>query len=174
LPATRQDLFARLAELGISTETVEHEAVFTVEQSSSLERALPGGHTKNLFLKDKKDRLFLVVALGRASVDLKNLHKRLGSDRLSFGRAELLLEVLGVPAGSVTPFALINDKTQRVTVILDADMMRHQQLNYHPLENTATTNIAAADLLRFIHACGHQPRILAVTGDGGEASEAAR
>jgi Ala-tRNA(Pro) deacylase len=173
LPASRQDLFARLAELGISTETVEHEAVFTVEQSSRLERELPGGHTKNLFLKDKKDRLFLVVALSRARIDLKVLHKLLGSDRLSFGRAELLEEVLGVAAGSVTPFALINDATQRVTVILDAEMMRQQRLNYHPLENTATTNIAAADLVRFIDACGHTPRILAVAGDGGQSREPA-
>ena len=164
MPATRQDLFARLAELGISSQTIEHEAVFTVAQSSKLERELPGGHTKNLFLKDKKDRLFLVVALGHAHIELKTLHKKLGADRLSFAGQALLAEVLGVPAGSVTPFALINDKARRVTVILDADMMRHEQLNYHPLENTATTNIAREDLLRFIHACGHQPRILTVTG----------
>jgi len=165
LPATRQQLFARLADLGISTETVEHEAVFTVEQSSKLERTLPGGHTKNLFLKDRHDRLFLVVALSRARIDLKNLHKTLGSDRLSFGRPELLFEVLGVPAGSVTPFALLNDTARRVTVILDADMMRHERLNYHPLENTATTNIAGKDLLRFIQACGHAPKIVAVAAD---------
>jgi Ala-tRNA(Pro) deacylase len=155
-------LTARLAELGIATETVEHPAVFTVAESSKLERELPGGHTKNLFLKDKKDRLFLVVALGRAHIDLKSLHRTLGSDRLSFGKPELLMEILGVPAGSVTPFALINDTAHRVTVILDADMMRHERLNYHPLENTATTNIAREDLLRFIRACGHEPRILAV------------
>jgi len=164
VPATRQDLFARLDELGIATRTLEHEAVFTVAESSKLERELPGGHTKNLFLKDKKDRLFLVVALGHAHIDLKTLPKVLGADRLSFGRPELLKEVLGVPAGSVTPFALINDKARRVTVILDADMMRHERLNYHPLENTATTNIAREDLVSFIRACGHEPRIIAVAG----------
>ncbi len=164
MPATRQDLFARLKELGIATETLDHEAVFTVAQSSRLERQLPGGHTKNLLLKDKKDRLYLVVALGDAHIDLKSLHKTLGSDRLSFAKPELLLEVLGVPAGSVTPFALINDTAHRVTVILDADMMRHERLNYHPLENTATTNIGRDDLLRFIRSCGHEPRILAVAG----------
>ena len=162
MPASRADLFARLAELGIATSTLEHEAVFTVAQSSRLERELPGGHTKNLFLKDKKDRLFLVVALGAAHIDMKTLHKTLGSDRLSFGKPELLLEVLGVPAGSVTPFALINDIGRRVTVILDADMMRHERLNYHPLENTATTNLAREDLVRFIRSCGHEPRVLAV------------
>ena len=162
MPATRQDLFARLTGLGIDTETVAHPAVFTVAESSRLERELPGGHTKNLFLKDKKGRLFLVVALGRAHIDLKSLHKAIGCDRLSFGKPELLMEVLGVPAGSVTPFALINDQAHRVTVILDADMMRHERLNYHPLENTATTGIARQDLLGFIRACGHEPRILAV------------
>ncbi len=167
MPATRQDLLARLDQLGIVTRTLEHEAVFTVAESSRLERELPGGHTKNLFLKDKKDRLFLVVALGHAHIDLKSLHKTLGADRLSFGRPELLMEVLGVPAGSVTPFALINDQARRVTVILDADMMRHERLNYHPLENTATTNIAREDLLRFIRACGHEPRILAVAQTAG-------
>jgi Ala-tRNA(Pro) deacylase len=162
VPYSRQDLLARLSELGIEAVTVEHPAVFTVEESSRLERELPGGHTKNLFLKDKKDRLFLVVALGRAHIDLKSLHKKLGCDRLSFGSPELLMEVLGVPAGSVTPFALINDKARRVTIILDADMMRHERLNYHPLENTATTNISRQDLLRFIRSCGHEPRIVAV------------
>jgi Ala-tRNA(Pro) deacylase len=163
VPATRQDLLARLDALGIATSTVEHEAVFTVAESSRLERELPGGHTKNLFLKDKKGRLYLVVALGHAHIDLKSLHKELGSDRLSFGKPELLMEVLGVPAGSVTPFALINDRERRVTVVLDADMMRNKRLNYHPLENTATTNIAREDLLRFIRSCGHEPRIKAVS-----------
>ena len=162
MPASRQDLFARLAELGIAAETMEHPAVFTVAESSKLERDLPGGHTKNLFLKDKKGRLFLVVALGRAHIDLKSLHKALACDRLSFGKPELLMEVLGVPAGSVTPFALLNDQAHQVTVILDADMMRHERLNYHPLENTATTNIARQDLLTFIRSCGHTPQILAV------------
>lgn len=166
MPATRQDLLARLAELGIETHTVEHEAVFTVAESSKLERELPGGHTKNLFLKDKKGRLFLVVALGSTHIDLKGLHKKLGCDRLSFGKPDLLMEVLGVPPGSVTPFALINDQARRVTVILDAGMMRHERLNYHPLENTATTNIAREDLVRFIGACGFEPRVLDVAAAG--------
>ena len=164
MSTTRQDLNRRLAELGILTHTREHEAVFTVAESARLEDVLPGAHTKNLFLKDKAGSLFLVVALAHAHIDLKRLHERIGAQRLSFGKPELLLAVLGVPAGSVTPFAVINDAARRVTVILDADMMRHEQLNYHPLENTATTNIAREDLLRFIHACGHQPRILTVTG----------
>jgi Ala-tRNA(Pro) deacylase len=164
MPATRAALMARLAELGIATTTVDHEAVFTVAQSSKLEREIAGGHTKNLLLKDKRDRLYLVVALGSAEIDLKSLHKLLGSDRLSFAKPELLMEVLGVPPGSVTPFSLINDTGRRVQVILDALMMEHATLNYHPLENTASTNIARDDLLRFIRACGHEPRILAVDG----------
>jgi Ala-tRNA(Pro) deacylase len=168
MPASRQDLFARLVELGIATETAEHAPVFTVAQSSQLQRRLSGGHTKNLFLKDRKERLFLVVALGHARIDLKSLHSRLGCDRLSFGKPELLMEVLGVPPGSVTPFALINDTARRVTVVLDADMMRYERLNYHPLENTATTNIAREDLIAFIRACGHEPRVLAVGPAGDE------
>ena len=107
MPATRETLFARLKELGIATETIEHEAVFTVAESERLERDLPGGHTKNLFLKDAKGRLFLVVAQSHTPVDLKSLHKLIDSARLSFGKPELLMEVLGVPAGSVTALALI-------------------------------------------------------------------
>jgi Ala-tRNA(Pro) deacylase len=163
LPATPQDLFARLDQLGIATRSIDHEAVFTVSASSKLERTLPGGHTKNLFLQDKRGRLYLVVALGQAQIDLKTLHRRIGCDRLSFGRPELLMQVLGVPAGSATPFAVINASARRVTVILDADMMRHERLNYHPLVNTATTNIGREDLVAFLHACGHEPRIMAVS-----------
>jgi Ala-tRNA(Pro) deacylase len=166
VPATRQDLFARLAELGIETRTVEHAPVFTVAESSLLERELPGGHTKNLFLKDRKDRLFLVVALGHAKINLKTLHKTLGCERLSFGTPGLLMEVLGVPPGSVTPFALINDDARRVTVVLDADMMRHERLNFHPLANTATTNIARDGLVAFIRSCGHDPRVVAAAEAG--------
>ncbi len=163
MPATRQDLFTRLEALGIATRTVDHAAVFTVAESAKLERTLPGGHTKNLFLKDKQGRLFLIVALDHAHIDLKGLPGKIGSQRLSFGKPDLLMEVLGIPAGSVTPFAVINDGARRVTVILDADMMRHEWLNCHPLENTATTNIAREDLVAFLRASGHEPRILAVS-----------
>jgi len=164
--ATRTELLARLDELGIANQTVEHPAVFTVTESEAIHKheLLPGGHTKNLLLKDKKGRVFLVVALSHANIDMKSLHKVLGSGRLSFAKPELLMELLGVPAGSVTPFALINDRARRVTVILDEPMMAEERLNYHPLENTATTNIARDDLLRFIRSCGHEPQILAVSG----------
>lgn len=162
--ATRQALLNRLESLGIRTTTLDHPAVFTVAESTGIEKQLPGGHTKNLFLKCKKGGIYLVVALNDAVIDLKSLHKPLGSGRLSFGSADVLDEVLGVKPGSVTPFALINDVGHRVTVILDEGMLRHDFLNYHPLENTATTNIARDDLLRFIRACGHAPRIVAVDG----------
>lgn len=160
MPATRDDLFKFLDDLGIETTTIAHKAVFTVEESTGLERDIPGGHTKNLFLKCKKGNLYLLVALNDAVVDLKTLHKVIGSGRLSFGSAELLGEVLGITPGSVTPFSLVNEREGRVGVLLDARMMRHDILNYHPLENTATTSIARDDLLRFIRATGHEPRLI--------------
>ena len=162
MPATRDDLFARLDALGIATTTVEHAALFTVEQSKALRGDLPGGHCKNLFLKDKKGALWLVVTLEDAAVDLKALPARIGAARISFGNAALLEEVLGVTPGSVTPFGLINDIEQRVTVVLDEAMMARDLLNYHPLVNDATTAITPTDLLAFIRSCGHEPRIVAV------------
>ncbi|KAB2941616.1 MAG: prolyl-tRNA synthetase associated domain-containing protein [Hyphomicrobium sp.] len=164
MPASRQDLFARLAELGIRTTTVEHEPVFTVAESSRLERELPGAHTKNLFLKDEDGSLFLVVAMASTRVDLKALARTLGAGRFSFGKPELLLDALGVPPGSVTAFAVINDTRQRVHLVFDAELMQHETINCHPLENAATTNIARDDLLRFIRACGHEPRITVLGG----------
>lgn len=166
MPATREELFARLAALGIATETVEHEAVFTVAESARLERDLSGGHTKNLFLKDAKGRLFLIVAESHTPVDLKSLHKRIGAARLSFGKPELLMEVLGVAAGSVTALALINDDQKRVSVVVDARLMGYERINCHPLVNTATTNLARDDLLRFMRATGHDPLIVAIDGHG--------
>jgi len=164
MPSTRSDLFARLDQLGIATTTVDHQAVFTVAESTGLERSLRGGHTKNLFLKDAKDRLFLVIAQSSTPVDLKSLHKMLGCARLSFGKPELLMQVLGVPAGSVTAFCLMNDAGHRVSVVIDADLMRHDTINCHPLVNTATTNISRDDLLKFIRACGHDPQIVGLSG----------
>ena len=163
MPATRAELLAFIDGLGIATKTYEHAAVYTVAESLAIEKTMPGGHTKNLFLKDKKDRLFLVVALHDAAIDMKTLHKTLDCDRLSFGKAELMEAVLGVKPGSVTPFSVVNDKTGQVTVVLDAPMMDQPLLNYHPLENTATTAIARDDLLRFIRATGHEPRIVKVS-----------
>lgn len=158
--ADRATLFARLDELGIASATVEHEPMFTVEQSAALRGSIPGAHTKNLFLIDRDGRMVLVVAKDDTQVNLKALAKRLGAGRFSFGKGELLEAVLGVPAGSVTPFALINPSAASVTVVVDRALMDFAEVNCHPLENTATTRLATADLIRFIEACGHSPRIL--------------
>ena len=162
MTATRDDLFARFAELEISTETKEHPAVYTVEEARALRGDIPGGHCKNLFLKDKKGQLWLVVCLEDAAIDLKSLPEKIGSARISFGKPDLLMEVLGVEAGAVTPFALINDTDNRVNVILDARMMEHDIVNFHPLANTATTSIRSGDLAAFVASCGHEARIVAV------------
>jgi Ala-tRNA(Pro) deacylase len=148
---------------------VTHPALFTVEQSRALRGTIPGGHTKNLFLKDKKGTLFLVTALEHAVIELKSLHRLLGAGgRFSFGSADLMRETLGVEPGAVTPFAAINDTEQRVSVVLDAAMMQHETLNYHPLVNTMTTSIARADLVRFLEQTGHPPRIAAVALPGSD------
>ena len=163
MPATPEDLFAYLDRLGIKHSTVSHPPLFTVEQSQALRGQIPGGHTKNLFLKDKKDAVFLVVAQEDAKIELKGLHRVLGaSGRFSFGSADLLRELWGVEPGAVTPFGAINDTGGRVTVVLDAQMMRHDVLNCHPLVNTRTTSIARNDLIKFLEATGHAPRIEAV------------
>lgn len=165
MPATRDNLMALFEDLGIEVTTVDHQPVFTVAESGDLHDRIPGGHTKNLFVKDKKGRLFLIVALHDAEIDLKKVHQIVGAQgRVSFGNAELLMEVLGVEPGSVTPFSLINDKdAQRVTPVFDAAMMQHETLNYHPLKNDATTSISSEDLMKFARACGHDPRVLAVS-----------
>jgi Ala-tRNA(Pro) deacylase len=160
MTANRDTLFSRLAELGIPTTTVEHDAVFTVGQSAELRASLPGAHTKNLFLTDKDGRMVLVVAKDDTKVDLKALAQRLGAGRFSFGKAELLEAVLGVSPGSVTPFALINSSAASVGVVVDQALMDFAEVNCHPLENTATTRLARDDLIRFIASCGHEPSIL--------------
>lgn len=156
----RHWLFARLEALGIGSATVEHEPMFTVEQAQGLRGRLPGAHTKNLLLTDKEGRALLVVAKEDSRVDLKAVAKRLGRGRLSFGTAELLAELLGVAPGSVTPLALINDSEARVTVVVDESLLAAAEVNCHPLQNTATTRLATADLLRFIKACGHEPVVM--------------
>ena len=156
---TRDDLLARLDDLGIATETFEHPPVFTVEEARTHCGHLPGGHCKNLFLKDKKGRLWLIVTLESQPIDLKALNQALGAARFSFGKPELLFETLGVTPGSVTPFALINDLDLRVSVVLDAAMMAMERLNYHPLSNDATTAITPQGPLDLITSFGHQARI---------------
>lgn len=164
-PTTPDALFAALDRLGIAHPTVSHPPLFTVEQSQAMRGKIAGGHTKNLFLRDKKGALFLVTALEDAAIDLKSLHRRLGaSGRLSFGAANLMLELLGVMPGAVTPFGVINDTASRVTVVLDTALMDHAVINAHPLVNTMTTSIASGDLVKFLESTGHSPRIVPVAG----------
>jgi Ala-tRNA(Pro) deacylase len=163
MPASRAELMGFLQSLGIATTTAEHAPVFTVEEAKKVHDAIPGGHCKNLFCKDEKGSLWLIVALEDAIINLKAAPAKIGSKRLTFGKPELLMAVLGVEPGSVTPFGLINDKERKTNVILDEAMMRNEHLNFHPLQNTATTTLSSAGLLTFIRACGHQPRILAVS-----------
>jgi Ala-tRNA(Pro) deacylase len=168
MPATPDDLFAFLTGLGIAHSTVTHPPLFTVEQSQALRGTIPGGHTKNLFLKDKKDAVYLVVAPEEARVDLKVLHHKLGTGRFSFGSAELLRELLGVEPGAVTPFGVINDTQRRISVVIDAGLMDNTVINCHPLVNTMTTSIARDDLVKFLVATGHEPRIEQVSGAAAE------
>ncbi len=161
MPNTPQSLLDFLGQLAIATNTVEHPPVFTVAEAKALRGSVPGGHAKNLFLKDKKDNFFLVVAAEDAEIDLKTLHRKIGGQsRFSFGKPESLMELLGVEPGSVTPFAIINDGANRVKIVVDAVLMRHSALNFHPLVNTMTTAIGNKDLVKFIRATGHEPAIL--------------
>jgi Ala-tRNA(Pro) deacylase len=163
-PKTREDLFRFLDGLGIKHSTRDHAPVFTVAESVSLRDEIPGGHTKNLFVKDKKDRYFLLTVEENAVVDLKSVHTLIGgSGRVSFGKPEKLMEYLGVIPGAVTAFGAINDTGKDVTFVLDADLMAHDIVNGHPLSNDATTSVASADLIRFMEATGHTPLVLKVT-----------
>ena len=155
-----QQLFARLAELGIAHRTVEHAPVFTVEEAKTHRGTLPGLHIKNLFLRNKKEEMWLVVALEDRAIDLKRLGEKLGAGRLSFGSPERLAKYLGVEPGSVTPFAVINDTRHKVTLVLDRGLKGEGPVNAHPLTNTMTSALSLADLLRFFEATGHSPNWL--------------
>lgn len=159
-PATPEDLFARLAQLGITVTTVRHRPVFTVEEARTHRGDLPGVHTKSLFLRDKKGTMSLVVCLEDRAVDLKQLARRIGAGRLSFGSPERLMKYLGVVPGAVSPFALLNDTQGKVRVFFDQSVLGGGPVNLHPLDNALTTAIAAADLRRFLDAVGHAPQIV--------------
>ncbi|MCW2238036.1 prolyl-tRNA synthetase associated domain-containing protein [Azospirillum canadense] len=160
LPTSPEQLLEHLAALGIPTMTHSHPPAYTVEESRELCGALPGGHCKNLFLKDKKEQHWLVVALQDAQIELNRFDKVIGSARLSFASPDRLWRHLGVRPGSVTPFSLINDRDHRVTVVLQQQMLEQDPLNFHPLLNDRTTAIRPDDLIRFIRAGGHEPVIV--------------
>lgn len=165
-PVSRADLFAYLDALGVAHRTVEHAPVFTVAEGDDIKADMPGGHTKNLFLKDKKGALVLISALQSTDIALNQLHKVIGGARLSFGSAELLEASLGVTPGSVTAFAIINDRGHRVRFILDKALMDHDIVNFHPLKNDATTALSGADLLSFVRALGRDPEVLDLGASG--------
>jgi Ala-tRNA(Pro) deacylase len=160
-PDARENaLYDRLRALGIAWRGYEHVPVFTVEEAETVNAVQPGGHTKNLFLKDRKGGLWLVVLRDDFRLDLNGLSRQIGAPRFSFGSGELLIATLGVPPGSVTPFALMNDEDNKVRVVLDEDMLKLEPLNFHPLRNDRTIAVSSADLLRFIADCGHVPQIV--------------
>jgi len=160
MPVSREELFEYLDKLNISHTTYEHAPIFTVEEGADIKTSMPGGHTKNLFLKDKAGRFFLICAIGQTPIPINKLHPILGCKRLSFGKPEPLMELLGMTPGSVTLFSVLNDTEKLVTLILDADLMNHDIVNFHPLLNDATTAISSADMITFAKATGHDPIIL--------------
>jgi Ala-tRNA(Pro) deacylase len=159
-PRTPEDLFRRLEELGIATQTTEHPPVFTVDEAKALRGEIEGCHTKNLFLRNKKGAMWLVVCPEDRSLDLKSLANRLGTGRLSFGNAERLMKYLGVIPGAVSPFAVLNDGGRQVRVVLDRALLGAEVLNFHPLDNAMTTAIHPDDFVRFLEAERHPPSII--------------
>jgi len=167
LPTSPDQLLARLQELGIQSHTIDHAPVFTVEESKELRGQLPGGHVKNLFLRNKKEEMWLVTVEESKRIDLKALGEKLtgatgGAAKLSFGSADRLMQYLGVIPGAVTPFAVINDKTRAVRMVLDQDLLRHDVVHAHPLVNFKATALAPQDLLRFLEAEGHAPQMITI------------
>jgi Ala-tRNA(Pro) deacylase len=163
-PKTPDDLFRFLDSLGIAHKTMRHQPVFTVAESVALRDEIPGGHTKNLFVKDRKDNYVLLTVEENAVVDLKTVHTVIGAaGKVSFGKPEKLMEYLGVIPGAVTAFGIVNDTGHHVRIVLDENLMKEEIVNCHPLSNDATTSIASSDLLRFIEATGHEPLVLKVT-----------
>ena len=154
--ASPGQLFKYLDRLSIHHDTIEHEATFTVAEGRDLKAEIPGAHTKNLFMKDKSGALVLISAHADNQLKLNALHKRIGTRRLSFASAVLMQEVLGVTPGSVTGFALVNDTEGRVRFILDSTLMAFEEVNFHPLVNTATTRVSLTDFKRFVAATGHE------------------
>ena len=159
MPLGKEELLRFLDGLDIAYSLHEHAPVFTADEALAVIGHIPGVHCKNLFLKDKGDALWLVTLPDEKRADLKSLPEKIGSKRLSFGNAALLMEALGVTPGSVTALALINDEARRVQLVLDREMMREELINLHPMVNTATITLHTTDLLRFVEALGRKPLI---------------
>lgn len=155
-----QDIIDALASAGIAPVWRFHPPAPTVAAAMAHWKDIPGAHAKNLFFKDAGGRLWLLTALAERRLDLKALPKIMGSKRLSFGSAPLLEEALGVTPGSVTPLAALRDKALRVTIALDAEMMKSETVNVHPLINTATIGMRPDELVHFLTLCGHRPVVV--------------
>lgn len=166
------DLYALFTAHGIAWTHNTHPPLHTVEESKELRGDLPGAHVKNMFLKDKRDQLWLVTCLEHRRIRIRDLEKQIGAPKASFGKPELLWDALGIRPGAVSPFGLINDPEHRVNVVLDQQMLDIDPLNAHPLHNEATTTVSAADFRRFFEITGHQPLI--VDFDALEEMERAR
>jgi Ala-tRNA(Pro) deacylase len=164
LPTTPEALLKKFEEMGIAYDIYHHQAVYTVEESEAVDADIPGTHCRNLFLRDKKKKNFLLVLQNATDVDVKKLPSVIGSDRLSFGSADRLWEFLGVKPGSVCPFSIINDTEKKVKILLDKSMMGSDLVAYHPLLNTMTVTIKPSDLLRFIESTGHEAHIVDLSG----------
>ena len=159
-------LLSRLDELGVAHSTIDHVPVFTVEEARRLRGRLAGAHSKNLFVRDKKERHWLVSCLSERPVDLRWLAAELGTKRLTFCSPRRLVGYLGIRAGAVSPFAVINDHGGVVRVAIDEELLAAEPLNFHPLDNSMTTSVSRAGLLRFLEAEGHPPRILRFPASG--------
>ena len=157
---TRSDLIAFFDAHAIAHDTTDHPAVFRVGEGEGIKDDIPGAHTKNLFLKDAKGRLWLISAQDDTEIDLKRLHTVIGSARLSFGSAELMEQTLGVTPGSVTAFGLINDVERRLTFVLDRRLAQAERVNFHPLTNTATTGVSREGFAAFLAALGVTPIVV--------------
>ena len=159
---TQEELLNVLTEIGINYTNHEHPAVYTVEEADKHHEGIEGVHSKNLFFKDRKKKLVLVVTLSDKPIKIKEVAEKIGHKGMSFGKPDLLMEVLGVIPGAVTPFAVINDTEKKVKVILDQEMMDHDLLNFHPIVNTATTTIASNDLVKFMEHCNQEFEIVSL------------
>lgn len=160
VPRTSAELMARLRHLGIEVPLLEHEAVYTVEEAKAVRGDLAGCHTKNLFVRNKREAMWLVTCLADRQVDLKWLGEHLGAGRLSFGSARRLMRYLGVTPGAVSPFAVVNDTQRKVRVVLDREVLKQEPVNFHPLDNRMTVTIGAKDFLRFLESERHSPQII--------------
>lgn len=160
MPLTTEQLLAKLKSDGYETRTIRHAPMYTVADSRRLRGDLQGRHTKNLFLKDKKDNFFLITLGEDRDVDLKQLHKHIGAaSRLSFGKPDKLMQYLGIAPGAVSALAVVNDVDGKVNAFLDEELMDHALINAHPLTNEATTTIKTTDLVDFMKRTGHPPAI---------------